>query len=681
MKKIAALALLFTLTFHAQDTKKACVTFNFINEVIRERHYQPKPVDDSLSAYVYKTVMQQLDDNHILFLQDEADALAVHRYKIDDYLKSNDCTFFNDFVATYKAALERHKKFIEEVAAAPMPYNKGDSIYYSKSAFPYVNDPQRIKNYLRKRMTTDALEDIARMGTNRDSLRKHVDKLFPGSKTKTIDSYLCRVNTLLNPSEGFENAMYNRFYSAFCSYFDPHSTYFNYNEKASFVSSISTSNLSLGLYVSQNDSEEIEVEEVVPAGPAYETNKVTKGDKIIKLKAGDTEYAVSCASMETIGNIIYSDTYKTVELTLRKKDGTQYTLSLDKKVMKANDHTVFSYILGEGADKTGYIKIPSFYTAFDNGDEGFGCADDVAQELIKLKKAGITGLIMDLQYNGGGSMDEVISLSGMFIDFGPLSVLTDRTKSFNTVRDYNRGTLYDGPMVVLVNGYTASASEFFAGVIQDYNRGLVVGSPTVGKATMQTILPVDENETEFVKITIDRFYRVSGHSSQYSGIIPDIELPFALNNLLVREKDLPNAMKNDSIDVKLRYSKLPDAALKQAITLSRNRLQSNTVLTGIADINKRVDEIYNSDKKPTAITFDNVFADVHSMDKFWNEITQKLETENNIMVAATPGKPGEEKTDPFYKSTNEAKIKTIRQDPYIFESLKVLKDINNYKSN
>jgi len=682
MKKIAAFAFLFTLTLNAQDTSNACSVFSRINEVMQARHYQPKPVDDSLSAYVFNTVMEQLDSNRILFLQEEYDALAKHKYKIDDYILSKDCSFFTDFSEAYKKALERHKTFVAEITAGPMPYDKGDTIFYSKSSFPYHTKPERIKNFLRKRITYDVLEDIAQLSKNRDSLRPHIQKLFPASKSKITDTYLCRVNTQLSPADGFDESMYNRFFSVFCSYFDPHSTYFNYNEKASFVSTISTSNLSLGLYVSQNDKEEVIVDEVVPGGPAYNSKKVDKGDKIIKLAANDTEYTVSCAAMETITNIVYSDTYKTVTLTLRKNDGTLYTVDLEKKVMKADDHSVFSYVLGDTNEKTGYIKIPSFYTAFDNGEEGNGCADDVAKEVTKLKKAGVTGLIIDLQYNGGGSMDEVIRMAGMFINFGPISVMADKSHTYNTVRDYNRGMLYEGPMVVLVNGFTASASEFFAGVMQDYNRAIIVGSTTVGKATMQTILPLDEKkQTDFVKVTIDKFYRVTGKSSQYNGIVPDIELPYVFNDMLPREKTMPTAIKNDSIEVRLRYAKMPDSAIKRAVTLSQARMSNNTVLTSIENINKKVNELYKKNKKPVAITFDSVYEDVHAMDNMYKEITAELETENNIEVTNAVGRAEDAGDDAFYKSVNDFKVKTIRQDPYIFESLKVLKDINNYKSN
>jgi carboxyl-terminal processing protease len=680
MKKLAALAFLIALQANAQSNEKACSVFTRISTILQTRHYKPKPVDDSLSVYVYNTVMEQLDDNHSLFLQDEATLLEKHKYKIDDYLKSGDCTFFTDFIVTYKKALERNKQFVEEISKQPLSYNTKDTIFYSKKNFPFHTDPAKIKNFLRKKITYDILEDISMLSKNKDSLKQHLDKLFPLSQAKITDTYLCRINSLLTPSEGFENSIYNRFYSVFCSYFDPHSTYFNYNEKQSFVSSISTENYSLGLYVSQNEKEEIIVEEVVPGGPAYGSKKVDKGDKLIKLAVNGTEYTVSCAAMETINNIVYSDTYKMVDLTLRKKDGSLYTVTLEKQVMKADDHSVYSFVLGEGKDKMGYIKIPSFYTAMDN-ESGSGVADDVAKEVSTLKKSDIKGLIIDLQYNGGGSMDEVIRMAGMFINYGPVSIVTDKNQTYNTIRDYNRGMLYNGPMVVLVNGFTASASEFFAGVMQDYNRAVIVGSTTVGKATMQTILPLDEkNQTDFVKVTIDKFYRVSGKSSQYTGIVPDVTLPFVFNDMLPREKTMPTAIKNDSIDINLRFSKMADDAIKKAISLSKTRTNTNKTLNKLITINKEVGELYKSDKKPLPITFDSVYADTHNMDKLWKEITTELEKENNLKVTAAVGKSGSADSDAFYKSVNEFKVKSIKADPYIFESINILKDLSNYKS-
>jgi len=676
MKKIAALAFLFCLQAMAQGNEKACSIFTKINTVMQTRHYKPKPVNDSLSAYVFKTVMSQLDDNRALFLQDENKLLEKHQYKIDDYINSNDCSFFSDFISAYKKALERNKTFIEQVGAEELSYNSKDTMYYSKKTFPFHSDPERIKKLIRKKITFDILEDISMLSKNKDSLAKNLDKLFAESKPKVIDTYLCRVNSLLNPDGGFDESMYNRFFSAFCSYFDPHSTYFNYNEKASFVSSISSENYSLGLQVSQNDKQEITIEEVVPGGPASGSKKIEKGDKIIKIATDATEYTVSCASMQTITNVLSSDTYKSVDLTLRKKDGTLYMVNLVKQIMKADDHSVYSYLLGEGKQKTGYIKVPSFYSAFDNSSNDKGAADDVAKEVAKLNKAGINGLVIDLQFNGGGSMDEVIRLAGMFVNFGPIAVLTDKNMDFSVIRDYNRGMIYSGPMVVLVNGFSASASEFFAGVMQDYNRALIVGSTTVGKATMQTILPLDgEESTDFVKVTVDKFYRVTGKSSQYLGIIPDIELPAYFNDLLPREKTMPTAIKNDSINIGLRYSKISDKNVRKAIAVSQKRITGSAEFNRIKKLNNSITQLYKAEKAPLPITYSTVYDEVHASDKLWKELSKDMETQNSIAVAE-PVVAGEN-TDAYYKSVNEYKIKSIKADPYILESLKILQDMNN----
>ncbi|KAF2519210.1 peptidase S41 [Flavobacterium salilacus subsp. salilacus] len=680
MKKIIALAILFSLNAKAQHHERACDVFSKINNVLQSRHFEPKPIDDSLSVYVFNTVIEQLDDNHILFLQEDYDKLALHKYKLDDYLKNKDCLFFDDFITIYQAALNRNKIIVEELTATNLPYTTADTIFYSKKAFPYNKKADKIKNFIRKRITFDILEDIAKLGKNKDSLKVLLPELGALSKSKITESYLCKINALLNPTEGFNNSMYNRFFSVFCNYFDPHSTYFNYSEKSSFISGISSENYSLGLYVSLNEKEEIIVEEIVPGGPAYKTYKIDKGDQILKLAANDIEHTVSCASMEAIIDIVFSDTYRDVELTMRKKDGTVYLVKLEKKVMKSEDHSVYSYILGD-VNPIGYIKIPSFYSAFDHTSLK-GCADDVAKEVLKLKKQNIQGLIIDLQYNGGGSMDEVISMAGMFINFGPITIIAGRNSYNNVIKDYNRGMLYDGPMVVLVNSFSASASEFFAGVMQDYNRAIIVGNTTMGKASMQTILPLDEEKknTDFVKVTIDKFYRVTGKSSQYSGIVPDVPLPDFFEKFLPRESTLPTAMKNDTLDIKLKFKQMPDIALNKVIAMSKKRVAADTSFISIQSINKRIDALYEKDKTPLPITFDAVFDDVHAMDALWSEINLLANKENDLGINA----PASDKTailatDDFYKSINEYKINSLKTNLFVYEGVNVINDLINLK--
>lgn len=680
MKKILVLALLATCTLQAQKHDKACTIFSKINDVLQARHYKPKPVDDSLSVYVFNTVMDQLDESKTLFLQQEYDKLTAHKLRIDDYVLNKDCAFFSDFISAYKTALKRNRDYVEQIRKEPLPYTTKDTIFYSKKTFPYHSDPEKIKKFLRKKITYDILEDVAKLSKNKDSLKLNLDKLGKTAKDKVFESYLCRLDNQLSPADGFEHSMYNRFYTAFCGYFDPHSTYFNYSEKASFVSSISSQNYSLGLYVSQNDDEEIIVEELVPGGPAYKTQKIDKGDQLVKLAANNSEYTVSCTSLETITDIVYSDSFKKVQLTFRKKDGTVYSVNLEKAVMKADDHSVYSFVLGD-KEPVGYIKVPSFYSAFD-GESDQGCADDVAKEIMKLKKDNIQGLILDLQYNGGGSMDEVIRMAGMFINFGPIAVVTDKNRAYNVVKDYNRGMLYNGPMVVLVNGFSASASEFFAGVMQDYNRAYIVGSTTLGKATMQTILPLENNDKpeDFVKVTLDKFYRVTGKSSQYIGIVPDIELPTFFDNLLPRESSMPTAIKNDSIDLNITFARLPEKNRNEVLAQSKARTEKNIDFKLINAVNTRINWLYEGNKAPLPVTFDNVFTDVHSMDDIWKDIKDASEKEQDFKITTTSYATDVMVYDEYMKSASDFKIKMAKSDVYINEAINILTDINHFKN-
>ena len=238
--------------------------------------------------------------------------------------------------------------------------------------------------------------------------------------------------------------------------------------------------------------------------------------------------------------------------------------------------------------------------------------------------------------------------------------------------------LYNGPMVVLVNGFSASASEFFAGVMQDYNRALIVGTPSVGKATMQTILPLEEDEAKnFVKVTVDKFYRVTGKSSQYKGVTPDVELPFFFDDLLPRESSHPTAIKNDTVpNFTVRINRMPDTDLQKAITLSNARAVANNDFIVINDVNTKINSIYGGDKAPLPLTFDKVFADVHSMDDIWKNIKEAGERPHAFTVKNTTYAADMLQYDDYLKSANESRTKAVKSDIYINEAINILNDLN-----
>ncbi len=679
MKKISLLLLLTTFSLLGQNSEKTCEMLSKINFLIQNEHYHPKPVDDSLSVYVFDTFIDALDDNRNLFTKSEYEKLCKHRLKIDNYILQKDCSFMNDFVSVYQLALERKKKILQKIQIEVFNYNGKDTVKFSKKNFPFDLTITDFDKVWKKRMKYDILEDISKLSSNLDSLKLNFTSLEKTTKTKIFESNLCKINNILEDKKGMEYDLQNTFLNIFCTYFDPHTNFFSQDAKSSFMSSLSTSGLSLGLNVTLNEKEEIIVDEIVPGGPAARTNKFEKGDVVLKISNNKGEdYWVSCTSLDKIGELIFSDSNEVIELTIQKKNGNIFDVLLKKQVMKATENAVSSFIVEKGNTKIGYIEIPNFYSDFD-GFSPQGCADDVAKEIIKLKQDNIQGLAINLQDNGGGSMEEAIKLAGMFIDYGPVSVLVNSKNKQTILKDYNRGSAYNGPIVILINGNSASASEFFSGAMQDYNRAIIVGSKSLGKASMQTILPLDNKQQDFVKLTVEKFYRITGDSNQIKGIIPDITVPVLYDSIVARELSYKTALKNDAIQSKTRFSPFRKDYYPELIEQSNLRSKKNQLFNEITLVNDEVNALYSSSKKPLLVTFEEVFKDVHEIDSLYKKVKKIVSTENNCIVSNNSYDSEKLQFDAHQQEINAYKIKALKTNPYIEEVISIVNDFNNLK--
>lgn len=679
MKKISFLLLFTTFSLLGQNSSRTCELLSKINILVQQEHYQPKPVDDSLSVYVFDTFVDKLDGNRNLFTKQEYQNLRKNRLLLDNYILQNDCSFMNDFVSLYKLGLERKKKTLEKIQNEDLNYNTNDSVKFSKKNFPFDLEANEFERVWRKRVRYDILEDISKLSSNLDSLAPHFSKLEKISKTKIFETHLCKVDGALNSKRGLEYELQNDFLNIFCAYFDPHTNYFSLDAKASFMSSLSTSGLSLGINVTLNEKEEIVIDEIVPGGPAAKSQKFEKGDIILKVsnKKGE-EYSVSCASLEKIGELIFSDSNLEIELTIQKKSGIIIPVFLKKQVMKATSNAVYSFIV-ENETKVGYINIPNFYSDFD-GYSPQGCADDVAKEIEKLEKDNIEGLVIDLQNNGGGAMEEAVKLAGMFIDYGPVSVLVNNKKKHSILKDFSRGVSYFGPIVILINGNSASASEFFSAAMQDYNRAIIVGSTTLGKATMQSILPLDKMQQDFVKLTLEKFYRITGDSNQIKGVVPDIALPILYDSIVPRENSYKTALKYDRINTKAKFNAFPRDYYRILIGQSEVRLKNNLRFQAISAANQEINALYNDPKMPLRVAFKDVFQDVHSIDTLWEKVKKITITDTNCIISNNSYDLEKLKFDDFQQEINSSKIKNLKTNPYIEEAVSILNDFNNLKN-
>ncbi len=677
MKKISLFFLLTPFLLLAQNDAKTCEILSKINTLLQSEHLQPKPIDDSLSVFVFDHFMDELDPSRKILLKTESDALSEkYRLTLDDYINAKNCSFLSDILDVYKNGLKRNKEVIEKSTFEAIDFEKKDTILYFKKAFPFYLSNNQVETATIKKIKYEILDDITSKNNNLDSIKTHFKSLATASFQTVTENELCKINMELQNLPHYEE----KIYSLFCNYFDPHTDYFNLDSKSSFVATLSKEHLSLGLNLKLNERNEIIVEEIDPNGPAFQTGKIIKGDQIIAISNSKETLQVSCSTLESISNMVRSSSNKTIILTLRRNSGKSFEVAIEKELLNDKENSVYSFIIEQKKRKYGYVKIPSFYADFE-GNNGKGCAEDVAIEVLKLQKENIEGLIIDIMDNGGGSMEEAIKLSGMFIDSGPISVVTNAKQEQTVIYDPYDGMLITSPIILLLNGNSASASEFFASALQDYNRAILAGNTSVGKATMQTIVPLEENNpNNFIKITINKFYKITGKSHQGLGIIPSIVMPEIYETLWERESKSVTALPNDSLTNLISFKPfLKNNLIDKLVTKSTKRIDNDAYFTEIKYLNKKIDYLVGREKAPSPLTIDAIYEEHKQINKLLEEINDIEKAENGLLIYNSYLNEFHFKINPIEKGNNDYQMKNLKTNHYLKEAINILEDVTASK--
>ena len=346
---------------------------------------------------------------------------------------------------------------------------------------------------------------------------------------------------------------------------------------------------------------------------------------------------------------------------------------------KVEENSVRGFVINE---KYGYIKIPSFYTGFESSNKQ-GLANDVAKELYKLKKENINGLILDLRFNGGGSVEEAINLVGMFIDRGPITILKQKDSESKTIKDYNRGSIFTKPIVVIVNSYSASASELFAAAMQDYNRAIVVGTPTFGKATGQIIIPIDDTNEAlgYTKITIEKFYRVTGKSHQSTGVVPDVLFPSFYDDFEIGEQYNAHILAADSIPFSLKHIPLEFKNKNTVLTNAQKRVHKSEGLQFLKKMNAYYLKNYLHKNTCFRLTLEGVYTHNNKIIKGWEDLEMdfnNLEKNDSLVVTNSKSTKQIIQFNKEDSAHNTLILGEIGSDLYIKESINILTDpLNN----
>jgi carboxyl-terminal processing protease len=671
-RRILLLFLLISITAKAQKFDSLRQESRALTQLILKKHYNNPKVDDAFSQQFFEQFIRKIDKRGLVFTQLEIKDLERFQAQLDNELIGDSWEFMSAFAPTYKRAISRAERIVEEIIKEPLTFTGDEYIQFSKIKKPsFVADEQALKTRWKKWLKFNVLEDAYRQAESNPK----PESLEPKMRQMIGQKYLRNFKKLLNPNnKDFHKALYEAFLETLALTFDPHTIYLPNDELDNFMNQVSSEDQSFGLIISQDDKGNYVVAHLIPGGSAWRTNELNTKDIIVKIKTDDGEiHESSTHDFEEIEEIIEAGKSQKIELTVQKSNGTTRIVSLEKSTIEDEEDVVKGYVL-EGKKRIGYISLPGFYSGWDvYSGTPKGCANDVAKQVVKLQREGIEGLILDVRNNGGGSMHEGLDLSGIFIDQGLLGMAKYQDKKVVSMKDQNRGTIYDGPMILMVNGSSASASELLAGILQDYNRALIVGNRTFGKGTIQRMLSVDtlemygrkkySFEMGSVLLTMGRFFRPNGFSSQIKGITPDILIPDFLNKIAHREEDYTNAFSTDSIPKKLTISQLSPISTDDLRQKSSLRINQSKYFTDIKSFEKQWENL------PDKITL--TWAD------FKNFYTVEKNNLKSSIFTVKNSKSDQEfmKTDTFTKEINTLVLKNLNADFELEESYQIMLDL------
>ncbi len=683
MFKNFCLILIFSLSAntYAQSNPPFCDQMAALKSLIESQHFNPKPLDDSLSVGVYKLFIKRLDEDKVLFNDADIAIFKEDALKFDDYIRVKDCGFIQKYIKTLRYRIAETKQIIDSYRDSAFDYAGKDTLkYYRTKESGYFDDDAAMRKYWSKRLRFEILSKVVEEDSILSRLELNFKILEKEVRPQVFEKLSCQLDEIENANGGLERFVMETFLNAYTNYQDPNTTFFNDTDKTMFENSVSTSMMTFGLYTDKNEEGEIVVSYLTPGGAAYFEGSIEEGDEIRSLSSGTATVETNCISNEEIIAFLTDKNHNRVTFRIKKKDGTVKSINLSKKADKAVENLTRGYIMSKEFP-VGYISIPSFYTDFESPN-GMGVANDVAKEIYKLKKENIRGLIIDLRFNGGGSMQEASQLCGMFIDRGPVSILKYRSGETFTLRDLNRGTLFNKPIVIIVNSYSASASEFFSSVMQDYNRAVIVGTPSYGKSSMQTIVPLNEKQRElgFCKITTDLFYRVTGKSNQSKGVIPDIFFPSMYNGLEINEQFIDFALPNDSVHVTVKHKPKRMIPTKLLREKSEYRMYNDEGFQKIKRLNKILLSNYIQKDTVYSLTLKNVFEDLNGYNELWKEFIDYFENRKGVLTVKNTASTKEIlEYNNDDKKVNALSMDEISNDLFIEEAFNIIADMNEIK--
>ena len=694
------------------DSEKEAVLISTILRGLDRMHYNPSAIDDNFSEKVYDLFLDRLDGGRRFFTQEDIAKMEVYKHKLDDEANEGTFQFFDLSQELYVAGLDKTQAFYREALANPFNYNETDTYVNEGDDKKYAQNDAELKanwmdwmKYETLTRLNDKLEEQEKllnpepMKEGEEMKEKTEEKMKEEEELKNKSLKELEADARKATLKVFDD-WYNRlrklkrsdrmsdYLNAVTNIFDPHTGYFKPIDKENFDIGMSGRLEGIGARL-QTQDEYTKVTEVVVGGPAWKGKSLEANDMIVKVAQGDEEPVdITGMQINDVVKLIRGPKGTVVNLTVKKPNGALEVVAITRDVVVMEEGFAKSLLLNTttNGDKVGYIKLPRFYADFDDPNGRF-CSTDVAAELEKLKAENVEGVILDLRNNGGGSLRDVVKMSGYFIENGPIVQVKSRKGSPEILSDRDPGVVYDGPLIIMVNEFSASASEILAAALQDYGRAVIVGSnSTFGKGTVQRFFDLDRavagnnniKPLGSIKLTTQKFYRVDGGSTQLKGVEPDIVFPDNYKYIETGEKENEYSLAWTEIpSVKYSQDVYNLGNINTLIAKSNRRVEVNPVFQKIEENAKRLKKQRERSEFPMDLASFQAWDDeLEKESKMYKDLFTNIDelSADNLAVDLDAYTSEESK-----KVRNDDWLKNIKKDVYLFETLNIMNDMLSQK--
>lgn len=681
-----------TKKFDTEGSDKDKILIELITYVIDQGHYDKRKIDNGFSKKVYKEFIESLDPMKRHFTQKDLKDFDEYKTKIDDQILEKDISFFNLVYNRYQERLEDTKQFYGSILDEDFDLNSEDYINTDYENLDFVKNTKALKERWKKQLQFSILSNYYSAFETQNAQAKESDTIEIKStdelKKEAIDLTRESIERYFSNSEDLRREdWFNLYLNTVVSQFDPHTGYLAPRDKDRFDISMSGKLEGIGARL-QKLRDNVKIVEIISGGPAWRGKELEVGDLIMKVKQEDEKQPVNITGMrlDDAVELIKGPKGTKVTLTVKKVDGTFENITLVRDVVEIEETYAKSTLIKKDDIEFGFINLPKFYFNMNNYGER-NAASDVEEEIKKLKKSGVQGLVIDLRNNGGGSLSAVVEMAGLFIDKGPVVQVKDKDGNVEVLKDKDNGTIWDGPLVILVNELSASASEILAAAMQDYKRAVILGSrQTYGKGTVQNVANLNRwmrnnslGDMGALKLTTQKFYRISGGSTQLKGVESDIRVSDRYSFIDIGERDYDNPLPYDKIreadyEVWSGYEGLDDI-----IAASQKRMDTHQQIALIEEQAKWIKA--QRDKNEFPLNFQAYKQLMTENDAKAKKFDSLNDYKNSLTFKSLPSEIKAFESDEALKDKRENWHNNLKKDIYVEEAVSVLEDLRQHTKN